>query len=84
MATDPEAERQRLVRPGMDLKPVGQRPAPWSCACDVKKKHREPWHCLSTEAVAQWRAEHPEATVSDQGAKALAWLTSEFGPHRFR
>ena len=78
---DPDHERQRLTGRVMDLKPPGQRPPAWSCACGLPKhkRHTEPAQCVAQTEVEAWRWANPEATVSDRGAKALLWMQQTFG-----
>ena len=59
-----------------------ERGPAWRCACPTKKKHRLAYNCLSALDLAAWREAHPDATVSDAGARALAWLDATFGGKR--
>ena len=76
MPVDPVHEDARQGQ-AMMLKPPGERSDPWACACSPK--HKNPWECLSISEVETWRIGHPEATVSDRGAKALLWMQQTFG-----
>jgi len=69
------------------MKPPGQREPAWSCRCARpdgrpllrKYQHTEPAQCLSADDVAAWRGAHPEATCGERAARALCWLSREFG-----
>jgi hypothetical protein len=42
-------------------------------------RHTDPRGCISAEALASWRAQHPDCRGSDEKARALMWLDQEHG-----